>query len=170
MALSFDYLTKTVSVPQADITFVSGTFYTMDTNWFKNKLNEFLASEDGIFVEDIYKHNTESDPIAGTIYARLIQIINGWKVQFTPDAQWTVQLEGSNNDIWSVGDGILVQNQVQVIPTNSAGLIVGSGTGGGLTAAEVWAHVGLSAVDKEDDLIKARKAAENSFAVSAAQD
>lgn len=170
MALSFDFVNKIVSVPQSDCTLVSGTFYTLDTNWFKNELNKELSDQEHIWVEDIYTHNTEVGPIAGTIFARTIQIINGWMVQFTPDAQWTVQLEGSNNDIWSVGDGILVQNQVQVIPTNSAGLIVGSGTGGGLTAADVWAHVGNSQVDKEDDLIKARKAAENSFAVSAAQD
>lgn len=39
------------------------------------------------------------------------------------------QLEGSNNNIWDVENGILNQNQVQVIPTNSAGLIVGSGGG-----------------------------------------
>ena len=166
MAFTFDYLNKIISVPQADLTFVSGTFYTMDTNWFKNQLLAEMGSENGIWADDMYVHNTQVGPIAGTTFARTIQIVNGWKVQFTPDSQWTVQLEGSNNDIWSVGDGILVQNQVQVIPTNSGGLVVG-GSGSGASAADVWNYVGSSAVNKEDDLIKARKAAESAFAVSA---
>ena len=167
MALSFDYLNKVISVPQADLTFVTGTFYTMDTNWFKNQLLAEMGSENGIWADTMYVHNTEVGPIAGTTFARTIQIINGWKVQFTPDSQWTVQLEGSNNDIWSVGDGILVQNQVQVVPTNSAGLVVTATGGAGASAADVWNYVGGSAVSKEDDLIKARKAAESAFAVSA---
>lgn len=166
MALSFDYLNKIISVPQSDLTFVSGTFYTMDTNWFKNQLLAEMGSENGIWSDDMYVHNTQVGPIAGTTFARTIQIINGWKVQFTPDTQWTVQLEGSNNDIWSVGDGILVQNQVQVIPTNSAGLVIG-GAGSGLTAAQVWAYLLATGNDAESELIKARKAAQGAQGLSA---
>lgn len=165
MAISVDYITKVITVPQADCTFVSGTFYTLDTEGdFRLQLMALFADEDHIWMKIPYNHNTEVT-IAGTVYARTISIINGYSIQFTPDSQWTVQLEGSNNDIWDVGSGILVQNQVQVIPTNSAGLIVGAGAAGA-TADEVWAHVGTSAVDKEDDLQKARDAAEAGFAVS----
>lgn len=166
MAFTFDYLNKVISVPQADLTFVSGTFYTMDTNWFKNQLLAEMGSESGIWADTMYRHNTEVGPIVGTTYARTIEIINGWSVQFTPDTQWSVQLEGSNNNIWDIQGGVLVQNQVQVIPTNSAGLIVGTG-GSGASAAEVWNYVGSSAVNKEDDLIKARKAAETARNLSA---
>ena len=166
MAFTYDYLNKIISVPQADLTFVSGTFYTMDTNWFKNQLLAEMGSESGIWSDTMYQHNTEVGPIVGTTYARTIEIINGWSVQFLPDSQWSVQLEGSNNNIWDIQGGVLVQNQVQVIPTNSAGLIVG-GSGSGASAADVWNYVGGSAVNKEDDLIKARKAAESAFAVSA---
>jgi len=130
MALTFDFLSKVVTVPQSDCVLVSGTIYTLDTNWFKNQLNTELSGEPHIWVEDIYTHNTQYI-VAGVTYARSVQIINGWSVEFSPDAQWTVILEGSNNDIFDVAGGILVQNQVQVIPTNSAGLIVGSGGGGG---------------------------------------
>jgi len=131
MALSFDFLNKIVMVPQSDCTLVSGTVYTLDTNWFKNQLNAELSDEDHIWVEDIYDHNTEYT-VAGVTYARKVEIINGWQVGFTPDSQWTVVLEGSNNNIFDVINGILVQNQVQVIPTNSAGLIVAGGGGGAL--------------------------------------
>lgn len=170
MAITIDYATKVISVPQGDCTLVSGTVYTLDTeSVFRQSVMALLADANHIWMPDAYLHNTQYT-VAGVTYARAIQIINGYTIQFTPDAQWSVVLEGSNNDLWDVIGGILVQNQVQVIPTNSAGLIVGSGTGGGITADDVWNHVGASAVNKEDDLIKARKAAENSFAVSAAQD
>ena len=91
-----------------------------------------MGSEEGIVFDDALSHNTEIT-VAGTTLARSIEMINGYQVQFTPDSQWTVQLEGSNNNLWSVGDGILSQNQVQVIPTNSAGLVVTEGAESGLT-------------------------------------
>lgn len=160
MALSFDFTNKIIIVPQSDCTFVSGTFYTLDTNWLKNEINKELADEDHIWVEDIYVHNTEVGPIAGTTFARTIQIINGWSIQFSPDSQWTVQLEGSNNDIWSVGDGILIQNQVQVIPTNSAGLIVGGTGTGGTDPASVWNHLLDSGNRAQDELVSAVSEAE----------
>jgi hypothetical protein len=168
MALSFDYLNKIVSVPQSDCTLVTGTVYSLDTNWFKNEINKELSDETHIWVDDIYAHNT-TYTIAGVVYARSISIINGWMVRFTPDAQWSVILEGSNNDIWDVAGGILFQNQVQVIPTNSAGLIQVS-TGGGTTAAEIWQHILTSGQEAQAELIKARLNAGNAFAVSASQD
>jgi hypothetical protein len=81
-----------------------------------------LDDEDYIWMDDAYVHNTEV-VVAGTTFARTIEFINSWSVQFTPDTQWTVRLAGSNNNIFDVENGILVQNQVQVISTNSAGLI-----------------------------------------------
>lgn len=124
MTLSINPATKVISVPQADLTHVSGTIYKMDTNgYFRFELMDLLDDEDYIWMDDAFRHNTES-AVAGVTYARQIAIINGFTVEFIPNAQWTVILEGSNNDIFDVEGGILVQNQVQVIPTNSAGLIV----------------------------------------------
>lgn len=170
MALSWDFVNKIVTVPQSDCVLVSGTFYTLDTNWFKNELNAELSNETHIWVDDVYTHNTEVGPIAGTTFARTIQIINGWQVQFSPDAQWSVQLEGSNNDIWSIGDGILVQNQVQVIPTNSGGLITGGAAGGGATAQEVWEYPMSTTREAQEELVKASRDAGNAFAVSASKE
>lgn len=129
MALAIDYATKVITVPQSDCSLVSGTLYTMDTeSYFRTELMALQDDENYMWMPVAFNHNTEVT-IAGTTYARAISIINGYTVQFTPDAQWSVVLEGSNNDIWDVGGGVLVQNQVQVIPTNSAGLIVGEGSG-----------------------------------------
>ena len=120
--LSIDFgNTYVISVPQSYATLVSGTFYTLDTDQFRKDLKTLEASEEGIVFPDTHAHNGEVT-VAGTTYARTVSIISPYTVEFE-DLSWTVQLEGSNNNIWSVGDGILVQNQVQVIPTNSAGLI-----------------------------------------------
>lgn len=124
MAITIDWPTGVISVPQADITFVSGTLYELDTDWFRLQLRSLEASEEGMPWATTHSHNTEVT-VAGTTFARQIEIVNGYSVQFTPDSQWTVRLVGSNNNIFDVENGILVQNQVQVIPSNSAGLING---------------------------------------------
>lgn len=132
MAITIDKLTSVISVPQADLTLVTGTIYECDTEAVRLEIMAILASEDYMPCIDAFRHNTEAT-VAGVTYARLIEIINGYSVQFTPDSQWTVILKGSNNNIFDVENGILVQNQVQVISNNSAGLInAGGGGGGGL--------------------------------------
>lgn len=122
--------TGNIFVPQSYLTLVSGTLYTMDTNQFRLDLKDWEASLAGMVWLRTNKHNTEVT-VAGVTYARTIEVINGYVVEFE-DGQYTVRLEGSNNNIFDVQGGILVQNQVQVIPTNSAGLIVAGGGGGGL--------------------------------------
>lgn len=135
MAITIDWLTKVISVPQADLTPVTGTLYELDTDWFRLQLKALEASEEGIPFEDTHVHNTQVT-VAGTTFFRTIEIINGYSVEFTPDAQWSVRLSGSNNNIFDVQNGILVQNQVQVIAQNSAGgIVVETGTSG-LTVQE----------------------------------
>ncbi len=126
MALTIDYLTKIISVPQADLTLISGTLYELDTNQFRLDLADIQDSEDGMWADTIFTHNTEVT-VAGTTFARIIEIINGYSVEFTPDSQFSVRLAGSNNNIFDVENGILVQNQVQVIAQNSAGLVAVGG-------------------------------------------
>lgn len=127
MAISVDWTTLTFIVPQGDLTLVSGTLYEMDTeNYFRQQVNAIMASEEGIVFEDPLNHFTET-VIAGVTYARLIEMINGYSVRFSPDSQWSVIYNGSNNNLFDVEAGILEQNQVQVIPQNSAGLIRESG-------------------------------------------
>jgi hypothetical protein len=95
--------------------------YILDTDQFRKDLKTLEASEEGIVFTDTHTHNT-TVTIAGSTQARTVLIITPYSVEFE-DGQYSVQLEESNNNIWSVGDGILEQNQVQVIPTNSFGLI-----------------------------------------------
>lgn len=121
MAFTVDHLTKVISIPKADLTLISGTIYSLDSNQFRLDLKDWEDSEYGMAMPDTHRHNT-TVTIAGITYARTIEIINGYSLEFE-DGQYTVIIEGSNNNYHDVLNGILVQNQVQVIPSNSAGLV-----------------------------------------------
>ena len=60
MSVTVDWPTLVFSVPQADLTFVSGTFYRMDTEtYYRAEVNTIMASEEGIVFDDPIVHNTE---------------------------------------------------------------------------------------------------------------
>ncbi len=131
MAITIDYSTSpiTINVPQSDLTLISGTLYELNTETLRQAIIALQDDEVGIAFEDAIRHNTEIT-VAGTIFARTIEVLNNtnsdnideYQIKFTPDSQWSVRFTGSNNNIFDVQNGILVQNQVQVIPGNSAGL------------------------------------------------
>lgn len=123
MALTINYDTKVIEVPQADLTLVSGTLYELDTNQFRKDVMAILDDETHIWMDNAFIHNTEVT-VAGTTFARTIEFINGYSVEFE-DGAYSVRLAGSNNNIFDVENGILVQNTVQVIAQNSGGLISG---------------------------------------------
>jgi hypothetical protein len=115
----------------------------MDTEVdFRQAVIALQDDEDGIVFQDAIRHNTEVT-IVGLTLARTIEVLNAsnstntdvYAVQFTPDSQWSVRFTGSNNNIFDVENGQLIQNQVQVIPNNSAGLQTVS-SGSGLDAAQ----------------------------------
>jgi hypothetical protein len=128
MAISIDWLTHTIHIPQSDLTWVSGTLYELDTNQFRLDLKALEASVYGMPNLKTHNHNT-TVTIVGVTYARAINILVPYSIEFE-DGAYSVMLTGSNNNIFDIGNGRLIQNQVQVIPTNSAGLIqVTSGSG-----------------------------------------
>ena len=128
MAISINPATKVITIPKSYLTLVGGTFYTLDTDAFRLDLKAIEDNEGGITFLKTHLHNTEVT-VAGTTFARSVEILPPYTITFE-DGQYTVQLNGSNNNIFDVGNGILNQNQVQIISTNSAGLIsVSSGSG-----------------------------------------
>lgn len=134
MAISIDPATKIISVPQADLTLVSGTLYSLDTNQFRKDVMALLDNEDYIWMDDAFTHNTEVT-VAGTTFARTLEFINGYSITFEDTGSaYSIRLEGSNNNIFDVDNGILNPTSLTtVIPTNSAGLIIG---GSGLSAGQ----------------------------------
>ena len=155
MPLTVDWPNATVHVPKSYLTLDSGTLYRLDTNQFRLDLKALEETIQGMAWPLTHYHNTEYT-IAGVTYARSVQML--YKVEFE-DGQYTVILEGSNNNIWDVDGDILVQNQVQVIAQNAAGLIVKT-VGSGVTeqdktdiisgaAEQTWAE--LTALHADSD-------------------
>jgi hypothetical protein len=122
MAISINWNTYVISIPKADLSLVGGTLYELDTDLFRLILKGLEVTDNGIVELRTHLHNTEVT-IAGVTYARALSLINGYSITFE-DGQYSVRLVGSNNDFFDIENGKLNQNQVQVIPTNSAGLIV----------------------------------------------
>jgi len=136
MALSLDPATKVITIPQADLTLVTGTLYELDTNQFRLDVGVLLASETYVWMDYAFQHNTEVT-IAGTTFARTLEFINSYSVEFE-DGTYSVRLAGSNNNLFDVENGILAQNGVQVIAQNSAGLVVTAETARVIQVVEDW--------------------------------
>ena len=134
MALSIDPATLIISIPKADLSLVSGTLYELDTNQFRKDVMALLDDEEYIWMPNAFTHNTEVT-VAGVTFARTLEFINGYSVEFE-DGSYSVRLTGSNNNIFDVENGILVQNTVQVIAQNSAGLQTVI-SGSGVTAGDI---------------------------------
>jgi hypothetical protein len=134
MASTMDWLTGTITVPQSDLSFVSGTLYAQDTRAWWDEMKALEASEEGMPFIDIQRHGEETT-IAGVTYSQGIEIINSYTITYE-DGQYAARLDGSNNNLFD--EGILNRNQVSLIPTNSAGLqVVDTGGGGGSTGRRV---------------------------------
>jgi hypothetical protein len=119
VAITVDWPTKVISVPKADMTLVQSTpieIRQLNLNTFRLALKDLEDDVDGMVWERTHKHNT-SVTLGGVVYARTIEIINGYTVTFE-DGQYAVNLVGANSN---VGDVVNV-NQVSVRTANSAGL------------------------------------------------
>ena len=163
MAITVDYATKIINVPKTFLSLVSGTLYELDTEAFRQALMDIQDSEEGMWADTMFVHNTEVT-VAGTTFARTIEIINGYSVVFEAGV-YSVRLAGSNNNIFDVESGILVQNTVQVIAQNSAGLIVTSAGGTVPSQQEIRDAMDITSTggkDAIDDKL------DNNFAISAA--
>lgn len=124
MALSIDPATRVITIPKSDLTPVSGTLYVLNTESFRNAMNALLDDEDYIWMPDWAIRNKPVE-VGGVTLAQTIQMINGYSITFDDSGgtdAYSVRLEGSNNNLFDIQNGILNQNLVQVIPTNSAGL------------------------------------------------
>jgi len=128
MPISIDWGTRVITIPKSYLTHITGTLYELDTDKFRLDLKSLEDDEEGMPFPDTHRHNAEVT-VAGVTYAQTLEIINGYSITFE-DGQYSVRLAGSNNNFFDVENGILNQNQVQVISTNSAGLqIVTQGSG-----------------------------------------
>jgi len=117
MAVSVDWATKVIFVPQADLTPLGGGVYQLDTDTFRLELKDLEDDAEGQVFPDTHRHNTEVT-VGGITLARSIEFINGYTITFE-DGQYAVQLVGSNNNISDVAN----VNQVSIRSGNTAGLV-----------------------------------------------
>lgn len=129
MAITINWGTKVINIPQADLTPLGGNLYELDINSFRLALKSLEDDEVGISFLRTHNHNTEV-LVGGVTLARVVELINGYTVSFE-DGQYAVKLTGANSNIADVVN----VNQVSVRSGNSAGL-----TGATLTADQVWAY------------------------------
>lgn len=119
MAISINWGTQVIYVPKADLTLIqpSPEIRQIDLDWFRYQLKALEESEEGMPFLDTHNHNTEVE-LAGLTYARIVEIINGYTVEFE-DGQYTVNCVGANHNL----SDVKVANQVSLIVNNAAGLI-----------------------------------------------
>jgi hypothetical protein len=117
MAITVDWGTRVITVPQSFLDPLGGSVYQLNTENFKIAINDIEDSELGVVNPQIINHSTKVS-LGGIEYARVLEIINGYTVTFE-DGSYVVNLIGSNNNILDVTN----LNQVQVRSNNSAGLI-----------------------------------------------
>lgn len=120
MAISINWSTQVIFVPQSDLTFVSGYTYELDINWFRLQLKNLEDTEEGMSFPDTHRHNTQIT-LGGVTLARAVEIINGYTITFEELIPlYAVNLVGSNSNIADVTN----LNSVQIRSANSAGLVV----------------------------------------------
>lgn len=131
MAISINWTTKVITIPQADLTLVSAGLYELDVDVLRLALKNIEDGEEGIAFPDTHRHNT-AVTLSGVTYARTFEIINGYTVTFEDvGTPYTVRCVGANHNIADVKN----VNQVSLIIGNSAGLIVVA-SGSGLSTSQ----------------------------------
>ncbi len=137
MAVSVNWATKVITVPQSYCTLLSGSNYEFDVDQFRLDLRGLEDDEAGIPFLPTHNHNTATT-LAGATYARAVEIINGYTITFeATGSPWTAVCVGANHNIGDVKN----VNHVSLIVGNSAGLIqVDTGGGGGSSASDIWSY------------------------------
>jgi hypothetical protein len=143
--VTIDALERVIHVPKAFMTMVSPTLYELDVNALRLALKSLEDDAEGMAMPDTHRHNTVL-VLSGVAYARSVEIINGYTVEFE-DGQYVVRCVGANHNLADVK----VLNQVSLVIGNSAGLVeVSSGSGSGPTASEVadavWGHASATSL------------------------
>jgi len=120
MASSINWDTRRITVPQADLTLVSGVTYDFDIDVFRLGLKDLEDDETGMSFPRTHRHNTEVT-LSGVTYSRTVEVINGYTVEFEDTgAAYTVNCVGANHNIGDVF--IPGTSEVSLVINNSAGL------------------------------------------------
>ena len=128
MAISIDHTTspRTIFVPQADLTLISGVTYSLDIETFHNAVRTLMTLD----INDVYPntHNhTRQGTLGAVTYPRRLEVTTEYQVEFE-DGQYRVRLINGDNNI----EDVQVVNQVAISTFNSAGNSVAQ------VGAQIW--------------------------------
>ena len=145
MAYSVNWTTKIVHIPKADLVVISASpeVYELNALTFWQQIHA-IQQDEGLPFMDIMRSNAPVT-LGGVTYARSVEVINNYKIEFE-DGAYQVNLSGANNNLLDAR----VQNNVSLSASNSAGLVVGGGSGGlsptqAAQIAEIHRRLGLDA-------------------------
>lgn len=116
MAISVNWITGVIYVPQADLNFLGGSIYQLDVDAFRLILRDLEDDPDGRPWQKTHNHNTEVT-LSGVTYARIFEILAPYTVEFE-NGNYSVSCTNANHNI---ADRKVV-NSVSLIINNSAGL------------------------------------------------
>src|SRR3989344_9628668 len=97
MAISINWATSVINVPQACLTPLGGGVYELDVDIFRLQLKDIEDDAEGMPFTNTHIHNTEVT-LGGLIFSRVFEIIAPYTVTFA-DGQYAVNLVGANNNI-----------------------------------------------------------------------
>jgi len=111
---------------------LGGSLYELDVDVFRLELKNLEDDEVGMPFPDTHQHNTEVT-ISGVVYARTVEIINGYTVTISPASAYQVVCSGANHNIQDVYNNLTGPT---LLPGNSAGLQATETGTSGLTPGE----------------------------------
>jgi hypothetical protein len=79
--ITIDWPTGVISVPQSYLSNLGGGIYELDVDQFRLDLKDLEDDAEGISWPATHIHNTQVT-LAGVTYARTVEIINGYTVEF----------------------------------------------------------------------------------------
>lgn len=153
MAISIDWNSRVISVPQADLTYVSPGLYELDVEDFRRWLKDIEDSEEGMAFPDTHRRNAPVT-LSGTTYAQTFELLAPYTVTFE-NGSYRVRVTGGNHNIADR----MNPNSVSIEIGNSAGLIVattgGTGPSASDIAAAVWSYMSRGLTQRVDADVKA---------------
>lgn len=143
MAISINWSTKVISIPQSYLSILGGGRYGLAIETFRNDLKNIEDSEEGMAFPNTHSRNAPVT-LSGATYAQTFQILSPYSVSFeNTGTPYTVVVSGANSNL---GDVTNFDGGMSLVIGNSAGLIE---TGGGdptVIADAVWNHVTGAAI------------------------
>lgn len=120
MAYAVNWTTKVITVPLTDLTFVSGTNYTLDAADVWIELRRLEASpSDGLWADQIAEF-VNTQVLSGLSYSAILKMINGYTWN-TDTSNKTISLLGINSNLL---DTFIPGNGISVLANNSGGKII----------------------------------------------